>query len=265
MANKDFETVSENWNRLGAINPLWAILTSDENWDMEVFLKTGEQEIDRRIKQVQEFHPIDVGRALDFGCGVGRLTQPLAKHFEQVDGVDVAQTMIDIARDINRFEGRCTYHHNEKSDLTLFPDDTFDLINSSLVLQHIPRPASLNYIREFMRVLKPGGLAFFQVVNTCGTASNNIQQQYPVLPSHAFNAQLTVLNLPAKMTSNRTYEVMVRVKNLSNYNKPDGDDTPLTPAEHDGVIWHGATFIRAKRSIKLGNHWWDESGRPVRY
>ncbi len=48
-------------------------------------------------------------RALDFGCGVGRLTQALARHFNIVDGVDIAPSMIELANQFNRSGGRCRY------------------------------------------------------------------------------------------------------------------------------------------------------------
>ena len=41
------------------------------------------------------------GRALDFGCGAGRLTRALAARFESVVGVDVADAMLDKARALN--------------------------------------------------------------------------------------------------------------------------------------------------------------------
>ena len=36
--------------------------------------------------------------ALDFGCGIGRLSQALAEHFDQVYGVDISPKMIELAR-----------------------------------------------------------------------------------------------------------------------------------------------------------------------
>ncbi len=58
---------------------------------------------------------------------------------------------------------RCNYHVNTVADLSLFPDGAFDFIYSNITLQHIPPEASEAYIGEFMRVLRPGGIALFQV------------------------------------------------------------------------------------------------------
>jgi ubiquinone/menaquinone biosynthesis C-methylase UbiE len=103
------------------------------------------------------------GRALDFGCGVGRLTQALAGHFEEVAGVDIASSMVEQARAMNAYGARCSYHLNERSDLSAFPDGHFDFIYSSITLQHMEPRYALAYIREFVRLLSDGGIVMFQL------------------------------------------------------------------------------------------------------
>src|SRR5260370_760331 len=58
---------------------------------------------------------------------------------------------------------RCRFVVHDANDLALFHEDTFDLIYTSLVLQHMRPEYSLNYIKEFLRVLAPGGLIIFQI------------------------------------------------------------------------------------------------------
>jgi predicted TPR repeat methyltransferase len=48
--------------------------------------------------------------ALDFECGVGRVTQALCARFARCDGVDIAGSMIRLARQYNRFGDRCQYY-----------------------------------------------------------------------------------------------------------------------------------------------------------
>ena len=149
-------------------DPLWAILThadrKDSRWDTREFFETGVWEIGRSLEQVEALHPgLRKLRALDFGCGVGRLTQPLAQHFEQVYGVDISASMIEQARDYNQHGGRCKYVVNQTDDLRIFPDEHFDFIYSNITLQHMPPRYSRRYIAEFMRVLAPGGALLFQI------------------------------------------------------------------------------------------------------
>jgi SAM-dependent methyltransferase len=102
-------------------------------------------------------------RALDFGCGPGRLTQALAAHFEQVDGVDISPSMIALADRLNQRPDRCHYHLNDTNDLRRFQDQTFDVVYSSITLQHVGPANARSYLKEFIRVLNPGGTLVFQL------------------------------------------------------------------------------------------------------
>ncbi|HEX8929982.1 MAG TPA: class I SAM-dependent methyltransferase, partial [Actinomycetota bacterium] len=51
------------------------------------------------------------------------------------------------------------------ADLAIFGDDRFDLVCSLLVLQHVRPGYARAYLREFLRVLRPGGV----LVGTDGT------------------------------------------------------------------------------------------------
>lgn len=59
---------------------------------------------------------ISYSTTLDFGCGVGRLTQPLADHFNWFYGVDIVPSMIELANKYNPHGERCKYILNETSD-----------------------------------------------------------------------------------------------------------------------------------------------------
>ena len=102
------------------------------------------------------------GTCLDFGCGVGRLTRPLSESFLETVGIDVAKSMIVVARRYNR-NPRCRFVVNREPDLRSVNSSTFDFVHSCLVLQHIPPDVTIRYIEEFLRVAKPGGLVVFQL------------------------------------------------------------------------------------------------------
>jgi len=160
--------LQKNWETLGKTRPLCAILNDaakqKSGWKLEEFFATGVQEIEGVLNDAARLGlELRRGRALDFGCGVGRLTQALARHFDEVHGVDIASSMIERAREHNRHGARCQFHSNAKPDLSLFPDEFFDFIYSNITLQHIAPEYTRGYLREFRRVLAPGGYCIFQL------------------------------------------------------------------------------------------------------
>jgi SAM-dependent methyltransferase len=160
-------TLRRQWDRWGR-DPLWAVLSLPEKrhgrWDEAEFFETGAREIRDVLDHARSLGiEVRAERALDFGCGVGRLTQALLAHFERVDGVDIAPSMLERAARYNRDPARCAYHLNERADLLLFPERSFSFVYTSLVLQHLPPELALGYIAEFLRVLAPGGLLVFHL------------------------------------------------------------------------------------------------------
>lgn len=160
--------LKRNWDAYGRIDPLWAILNfpdkKGKRWSKEEFFATGTQE----IKEVMQ-HIASLGislprtRALDFGCGVGRLTQALTDYFDTVIGVDIAPSMIQAAQQHNLYPDRCTYYVNKTDDLKQFSDNMFDFIYTNITLQHMNPVYAMKYIRELVRVLNPQGLLCFQL------------------------------------------------------------------------------------------------------
>jgi SAM-dependent methyltransferase len=127
-------------------------------WDVREFNATGRSEIAASLAHLDRMGACRRReRALDFGCGAGRLTAALATGFAEVTGVDISPPMLEQAARINGGDGRCRYVLGDTADLRAFPDASFDLVYSSLVLQHIPPPLTGRYLTEFVRVLRPGG------------------------------------------------------------------------------------------------------------
>jgi SAM-dependent methyltransferase len=158
----------QQWDELGRTDPLWAILTDParrhSRWDPAEFFATGAREVEPVIERAAALgFPAARRTALDFGCGVGRLTQALADHYDQVTGIDIAPAMLKLAREFNCHGDRCRYVLNNQNHLRAFPDAAFDLVFSRITLQHLPRRHIREYLREFVRILRPGGLLHFQL------------------------------------------------------------------------------------------------------
>jgi ubiquinone/menaquinone biosynthesis C-methylase UbiE len=161
-----FEEVRRNWTRLGEQDPLWAVHVAPDKrggkWDIDQVLDLGRKDVAIARKWLAQLDlPTTWKRALDFGCGAGRLSQALAEHAEEVTGVDVSEPMLETARKLDH-TGRCKFVHNDEPNLSQFEDDHFDLVYSELVLQHLPPALIDTYLTEFMRVLNSGGVAVLQ-------------------------------------------------------------------------------------------------------
>ena len=76
-----------NWDEWAKRDAMFAILTFDGKagkWDAEEFFRSGREEIAQVLREADALLPQSPKkRALDFGCGIGRLTQALAEHFEE--------------------------------------------------------------------------------------------------------------------------------------------------------------------------------------
>lgn len=198
-----FDQVRADWTRLGADDPLWAVHVAPDKrgggWDVDEFLELGRQDVARAREILAGLElPTRWERVLDFGCGAGRLSQALAEHAREVIGVDVSAPMLEKARELDRSEGRCTFVLSEDPDLRSFDDDSVDLVYTERVLQHLPRPVLETYLTEFVRVLRPGGVAVLHCTTRPLWTLRGMVWRFGPSPVVRW-AQRTLLRYPAPM------------------------------------------------------------------
>ncbi|HXB50561.1 MAG TPA: class I SAM-dependent methyltransferase [Streptosporangiaceae bacterium] len=160
--HSELARLSRDWTKLGLDDPLWAVCVDPDRrggrWDVGEFMASGRAEIAAALDRLDQLGICQArSAALDFGCGVGRLTAALNDYFDSVTGVDISSSMLDRARGMLSGRPGCRVVHNASPDLKIFPDASFDLVYSSLVLQHMPRALACAYLTEFVRVTRPGG------------------------------------------------------------------------------------------------------------
>jgi SAM-dependent methyltransferase len=180
----DPQTLRRTWEALGAEDPFWAVLAAPEafggRWDDAAFWDTGRTQVGF-VLDFLETRGIRFGRrlALDFGCGVGRLCGPFADHFDHVVGLDVARSMLEVARTRNPAGRRVPYVQSASRTLP-FSSGAFDFVFSHLVLQHCGAEAALGYAAEFARVLAPGGVTVFTMPSRLGASTTRTWRGRPV-------------------------------------------------------------------------------------
>lgn len=169
---KSLKELQSNWEGFARTDPLWAICSDpkkrNRRWTQEELFATGLNEVKVVLQCAAELRiSIDWSApALDFGCGVGRLTQALAAYFPECWGVDISSTMISLAREFAQEIPQCRFLLNEQDRLAGLQDNYFGFIYTSIVLQHMAEKYSRGYLAEFLRVLKPGGVLIFQLPDT---------------------------------------------------------------------------------------------------
>jgi ubiquinone/menaquinone biosynthesis C-methylase UbiE len=198
--------IGRDWTKLGQDDPFWAVCVDPDRrgggWDLEEFMASGQAEIAVAMGRLDELG-LDPARtdALDFGCGVGRLTAALSEHFGSVTGVDISAPMLDRARSLLAGRPGCAFLHNERTDLSVFPDASFDLVYSSLVLQHVPRVLAAGYLADFIRVVRPGGAVVIVVPEAHRRTPSGIAYAY--LPKGLVSLiQRKIFGYPAAMQMN---------------------------------------------------------------
>jgi ubiquinone/menaquinone biosynthesis C-methylase UbiE len=131
--------------------------------DESEFWASGVENLDRTLAtHGLAIKPTD--RVVEIGCGMGRITRPLADRAMHVVGLDVSAEMIERGNEALSDLSNVDLLLGNGCDLEGVADASADVVYSFIVFQHIPDPAiTYGYIKEIGRVLAPGGWALFQV------------------------------------------------------------------------------------------------------
>ena len=167
---------------MGKTKAFWSVLVGLPQDDTLItqemtkdFFESGRSEIQGVIRDVSSRIPGWKlrGDVLDFGCGLGRLGVSLA----QISGVD-AVTCVD--QSVFHMIKTEEFTAKIKKSAAFFPivsgpdmlmalhqdyrvPKCYDFVNSLIVLQHMITPLQVVYLEQFCDVLKPGGIARFQI------------------------------------------------------------------------------------------------------
>jgi SAM-dependent methyltransferase len=162
---------TRQWERYGAIDPYYGVLSEPDFHSArldaaarERFFESGRRCVAETLAAIESLVGADFEcrAALDYGCGVGRLTLPLAERCERVYGVDVSPSMLR--------EAECNAGRMGLSNLDWVPSErlgelsgAYDLVQSFLVFQHIPVRRGERIFATLARGLRPGGVGSIQV------------------------------------------------------------------------------------------------------
>lgn len=169
-----WRAVAASWESFGQSDPYWSVLT-DDRWRMskmtdvdkiEAFYATGQHDLERLGSWLRRagLKEKTNGVCVEYGCGVGRVTEWLARRYRKVRAFDISKSHIDAAQ--RRFASKGVknvefVHVKGPADLDAL--GRCDMFFSTLVLQHNPPPIIRSILKVALRGLNRSGIAFFQV------------------------------------------------------------------------------------------------------
>ncbi len=159
------------WEKLGQDDPYFGVISMDkfrkdqlDDEARKAFFDSGTDHIQYVLKTIRADIAPDFApkRALDFGCGVGRLALPLAREASEVVGADVSDSMLAEAK-VNAEAAGITNvtWTNPGPDLSTLTGK-FDLIHSFIVFQHIHPSRGFEILKQMIDLLEDEGVASLQ-------------------------------------------------------------------------------------------------------
>lgn len=153
-------------------------------------------------RMIIEMAKIKLGdKVLDVGCGSGNLTLTAKKYVGMsgsVYGIDASPEMIEVAQK-KAFRSKLEVTFNvDLIEKLAFPDATFDVVISRLVIHHLPDDLKRRGFAEIFRVLKPGGLLF--LADFKPPTSHILAHVASALVGHRMMMESSVSNIPPVLT-----------------------------------------------------------------
>jgi SAM-dependent methyltransferase len=195
----------ERWDLRARSDPFAYIETSREFVSLDGFFALGEHFA--RVLADPVLGGVARGRALDLGCGMGRVTRALAQRFEEVVAVDVSEEMV---RRAEQFHPAAEFPNVSflATDGIHLPlaDESVDFVFSYEVFQHLPsRDVMRLNLLEVARVLRPDGLALIHVHRAPGAAAYWLERAKRAVPDRIWSRLKRALGRGDPLTSDATF------------------------------------------------------------
>lgn len=159
-----------DWERWGSDNPYFGVLSDPKflgsklkTTNEEDFYNSGKEHVEWVMGYVRLLGKSKFKRAVDFGCGAGRLTIPLASYASKVVGLDVSPSILNEAKHKTpkKLHSKISYDLSDKQFESL--PSRYDFVHSFIVLQHIPPRRGEAMIKKLLENLEPSGIAALHI------------------------------------------------------------------------------------------------------
>jgi SAM-dependent methyltransferase len=195
----------EKWDLRARRDAVAYIESNRDVPDLEAFFALGEHFAEVLADPV--LGGVTRGRALDLGCGLGRITRALARRFEEVVGVDVSAEMVQRAEELHppaEFP-TMSFHATDGVHLPV-EDESFDFVFSYEVFQHLPsRDVMQANLGEVARALRPDGHALIHVHRAPGAAAYWLERAKRAVPDPTWARLKRLVGRGEPLTSDLTF------------------------------------------------------------
>jgi len=161
---KKLDDYAAGWEKIARQEPYFPVLADGSRIASDAFFQSGEDDIAALLAAMTALfsREVPLDSVLDFGCGAGRLTLPLARRAGHVLAVDIAPTILSHARQNADRAGLRNITFSLHDDVASTPP-SFDFVCSLLVFQYIPPFIGYTLIRSLTTLLKSDGVAALQL------------------------------------------------------------------------------------------------------
>ena len=203
-----FESHRIEWSLFGRDDPWWSVLTDRPRGnaltsaEKKSFYESGSQVVDLHLPKTGF---LNNSRAFDFGCGLGRISLALARHFEHVTCVDQSLFHLKKAKAETRAQSeelasKVSFRLSGPNLFEFFKPHTYDFVISFIALQHAVPELQIMYIEQFCRLLVAGGTGYVQIPTFlqqsqethCGHLDPDFEKEFPLSMQMHYTAISTI-------------------------------------------------------------------------
>lgn len=161
----------KEWEEFGKKDPYYGVISADkfridkmDDKALEEFFKSGEDHINYLVEKTKihldsNFKP---QTGMDFGCGVGRCTFPMAQLCNSVVGVDISESMLAKAKKHAEKKSINNIKFISSDDGLSNISEKFDFIHSFIVFQHINPKRGEKIVESMIERMNDNGIAAIQ-------------------------------------------------------------------------------------------------------
>jgi 2-polyprenyl-3-methyl-5-hydroxy-6-metoxy-1,4-benzoquinol methylase len=223
------------WEKWGKKDPYFGVITDEKYRSINItektksdFFESGAIHIEHVLSVCKKHFDFNFlpKRALDFGCGVGRVLIPLSTIADEVVGLDVSDSMLQEA-DKNCKEQRIENVKLLKSDDTMSRlEGEFNFIHSCIVLQHIPVARGKLILMRLIKHMSKGGIAAIHITYSKSRYNENfgfpkvplfrsiLQKHYRII-KHYWEKASRSENIPMQMNAYDINEILFLIQSAN--------------------------------------------------